>query len=216
MEYLICIPVYKVSQRVYNCMESIQDKNVLIIDNTGKKECSVFEKYNFKIEYQKENIGIPKSWNIGLKKKYDWTFIVSSSMFFKKPFSHIIEIVNDYEGLMFRTNESWHCIGINKKLVENIGYFDENFYPGYYEDCDWDYRCSLFNIKEFPINKIEAKCQISGAAVLDGLKVNNLKNRDYFIKKWGAVNIPNKEYPHNWGKYKYPFNNPNNLLNYWQ
>ena len=49
MKYVICIPVYKLSQRVYDCIESIQDKNILIIDNTGKKECAVFKKYNVKV-----------------------------------------------------------------------------------------------------------------------------------------------------------------------
>ena len=44
IDYLICIPVYRVTERIYKCMESIRDKNVLIIDNSGNRECEVFEK----------------------------------------------------------------------------------------------------------------------------------------------------------------------------
>jgi len=94
-------------------METIKDKNVLLVDNSGKRECEIFEKkYGFQVEYQSENIGIPRSWNVGLKKGHDWTFIVSSSMLFNKPFSHIVEMLDGYEGLFFRTTHGWHLCGI--------------------------------------------------------------------------------------------------------
>ena len=157
-DYLICIPVYRVTERIYKSMESIKDKNVLLVDNSGKKECEVFEKkYGFQVEYQKENIGIPRSWNIGLKKNHEWTFIVSSSVLFNKPFSHIIEMLDNYNGLMFRTTSDWHLCGLNKKVVERIGYFDENFYPGYFEEVDFDHRCKSVGIKEFKKFEVDGK-----------------------------------------------------------
>ena len=51
IDYLICIPVYRVTERIYKCMESIRDKNVLLIDNSGNKECEIFEKqYGFQVD----------------------------------------------------------------------------------------------------------------------------------------------------------------------
>lgn len=211
IDYLICIPVYKVSERTHKCMESIKDKNVLLIDNSGTRECEVFEKYGFQIEYQTENIGIPRSWNIGLKKGHDWTFIVSSSMLFNQPFSHIIEMLNDYKGLMFRTTHVWHCNGVSKALVDQIGYFDENFYPGYFEDCDWDHRCSLLGIDEYGNIPIDAICQIDGGASKDGLRLNIDGVHDYFKQKWGGTRTRE-----GWGEYKYPFNDPSKSLSYWK
>jgi len=211
IDYLICIPVYKVSERTHKCMESIKDKNVLLIDNSGTRECEVFEQYGFQIEYQTENIGIPRSWNIGLKKGHDWTFIVSSSMLFNKPFSHIIDMLNDYHGLMFRTTHVWHCNGINKRLVDQIGYFDENFYPGYFEDCDWDHRCGILGIDEYGNIPIDAICQIDGGASKDGLRLNIDGVHDYFKEKWGGNRTRE-----GWGEYKYPFNDPSKPLTYWE
>jgi hypothetical protein len=242
IDYLICIPVYRPTERVFKCMESIKDKNVLLIDNSGKQECKVFEeKYGFKVSYQKENIGIPRSWNLGLKEGHDWTFIVSSSMLFNQPFSHIIDMLTDFKGVMFRTNHAWHCIGINKKLVNQIGYFDENFYPGYFEDCDWDHRCRMLEEqainapesdlivswrKQFvypnaPISyvmrisaesaKIDAICQQDGGATVDGLRVNIDGVHDYFKQKWGGTRTRD-----GWGEYKYPFNDPTKPLSYWE
>lgn len=223
-------------------MKSLQDKNVLIIDNSGRRECKIFERlYGFQVEYQSENIGIPRSWNIGLKKNHEWTFIVSSSMLFYQPFSHIINMLDDFKGVVFRTDHAWHCIGINKKIVDAVGYFDENFYPGYFEDCDWDHRVRMLedqfitnNESDLAISwrnqfmhfntpisyvmrisagtaKIDARCQQDGAATVDGLYVNIDGVHDYFKEKWGG----NKT-REGWGEYKYPFNDPSKPLSYWE
>ncbi len=212
IDYLVCIPVYRVTERIYNCMETIKDKNVLLVDNSGKRECEIFEKkYGFQVENQSENIGIPRSWNVGLKKGHDWTFIVSSSMLFNKPFSHIVEMLDGYEGLFFRTTHGWHLCGINKQVVEKIGYFDENFYPGYFEDCDFDHRSRLAGIKDYGNNEVDVICQQDGGASKDGLKVNIDGVHDYFKAKWGGTRTRE-----GWGEYKYPFNDPTKPLDYWE
>lgn len=212
-DYIICIPVYKVTDIVKKCIASIKDyEHLLLIDNSGEKQCKVFEKYEgITIEYQKENIGIPRSWNIGLKKGHDWTFIVSSSMLFNNGFKEIADMLNGYKGLMFRTTHVWHCNGVSKQLVEQIGYFDENFYPGYFEDCDWDHRCSVLGIDEYGNIPINAKCQRDGAATAEGLVLDINKLHDYFKQKWGGTRTRD-----GWGEYKYPFNNPDLSLSYWE
>lgn len=212
IDYIICIPVYKVTKRSIKCIDSIKENNnILLIDNSGKEECKIFENRGMSIEYQKENIGVPRSWNIGLRKNHEWTFVVSSSMFFPNGFAKIINQLIDYPGLMFRTTHVWHCNGINKKLVNEIGYFDENFYPGYFEDCDWDHRCSLFGIDEYGNVPIDAQCQTNGGATKDGCSVNIDAVHDYFKEKWGGERTRD-----GWGEYKYPFNNPSLPLSYWE
>jgi glycosyltransferase involved in cell wall biosynthesis len=241
IDYLICIPIYRVTDRIYKCLESIKDKNVLLIDNSGNRECEVFEKqYGFQVEYQSENIGLARAWNIGLKKGHDWTFVVSSSMLFNKPFSHIIEMLKGFNGVMFRTQHGWHLCGINKKLVSAIGYFDENFYPYNFDDCDWDHRCLLleeqlindpesdvsvswrdyFPHPNAPISyvmrisaeaaEVDVICQVDGGATIDGLKINIDGVHDYFKSKWGGDRTRE-----GWGEYKYPFNDPTKSLDYW-
>ena len=211
IDYLICIPIYRVTERIYNCMESIRDKNVLLIDNSGNKECEVFEKkYGFQVEYQSENIGLARAWNIGLKKGHDWTFFVSSSMLFNKPFSHIVDMLNGFNGLMFRTQHGWHLCGINKKLVSDIGYFDENFYPYNFDDCDWDQRTRVLKIAEYGNHEVDVTCQIDGGATIDGLRINIEPLHDYFKAKWGGDRTRE-----GFGEYKYPFNDPTKSLDYW-
>lgn len=215
VDYVICIPVYKVTQKVDNCLTSLKDANVLIIDNTGKRECELFEHYGFEIQYQTENIGIPKAWNLGLKKGHDWTFIASSSMLFHKPFSHILDMVENYDDLMFRTSHDWHFLGIHKKAVETIGYFDENFYPGYFENTDWDYRCYLAGIYAHTMHPVEATCQADHECMTNGLVVNGFKLHDYLTSKWGEDNKEINWGVGHWGSYQHPFNDPTKTLDYW-
>jgi glycosyltransferase involved in cell wall biosynthesis len=212
LDYLILIPVYKVSDRVRDCIRSIEDNShILIIDNSGSQECKEFEDMGIEVEYQSENIGVPRAWNIGLRRGHQWTFVVSSSMLFNKPFSHIIEMLDGYEGLMFRTTHVWHCNGISKDLVKEIGYFDENFYPGYFEDCDWDHRCSLKKINEYGNIPIDAICQVDGGATKDGVDVRIEAVHEYFKKKWGGSRTRE-----GWGEWANPFNDKNKSISYWE
>lgn len=212
VDYLILIPVYKVSERVRKCIQSIQDNDhILLIDNSGTKECKEFEDLGIEVEYQDQNIGVPRSWNIGLRRNHDWTFIVSSSMLFNKPFSHIADMLDGYEGLMFRTTHVWHCNGVSKELVGQIGYFDENFYPGYFEDCDWDHRCGVNKINEYGNIEIDAICQVDGGATKDGVDVRINAVHDYFKRKWGGHRTRE-----GWGEWKHPFNDPTKSIDYWE
>lgn len=230
IDYIICIPVYKVNERTRKCINSIKDyEHVLLIDNTEDRECSVFlksQRYKgLRVKYQNQNAGVPRAWNVGLREKHDWTFIVSSSMIFQKGFKPIAAMLEGYEGLIFRTNHSWHCAGLSKEIIEQVGYFDENFFPGYLEDCDWDYRSILNGTKEYGNYDIPAICQVSGGATIDGAQVIIAPLRDYFVSKWGGPEWevddgPYVGYPTVWqgGKtiYKHPFNNKENDIKYWE
>lgn len=229
LDYIICIPVYKVSARVTKCLDSIKNYNhILIVDNTGNKDCAVFKKRypGIEIAYQKENIGVGRAWNIAIDRKHDWTFLISSSMYFPNGFQHILDMVKDYPGLVFRTTHVWHCIGLSKKAIELVGRIDENFYPGYLEDCDWDFRYKLTNEREYGNIPIDAICQIDGGATKDGVEVKIRPLRQYFIRKWGGPELKIEEpfeysdMPTVWeggpNIYARPFNNPNNDLDYWE
>ena len=230
IDYLIVIPVYKVNERTLKCINSIKDyENLLLVDNTEKRECKVFLKSSryegLRVKYQNQNAGVPRAWNIGLRENHDWTFIVSSSMIFPEGFKPIVKMLENYEGLIFRTNHSWHCAGLSKKIVEQVGYFDENFFPGYLEDCDWDYRSMLNETKEYENFEIPAICQVSGGATIDGAQVIIAPLRDYFVCKWGGPEWevddgPYVGYPTVWQRgetiYKYPFNKKENDISYWK
>ncbi len=94
------------------------------------------------------------------------------------------------------------CFAVNPIALQTIGYFDENFFPIYYEDCDYGRRGYLAGLQM-------AECKNAGivhwgslSAKQDGqaevLQSKSPLNAAYYHKKWGGG--PGEE------KFPYPFN----------
>jgi hypothetical protein len=100
---------------------------------------------------------------------------------------------------------------INKKCWQEVGEFDEGFFPSYFEDNDFHHRIKLSGMKAvtYPpalfyhygsstINQSD-KEKVMGAVGFENTK-------KYFIEKWGGV--PTEI------KFDHPFNNPTYSLKY--
>jgi hypothetical protein len=210
--YLVCMPVYKMTHRVRKGFETmdIPKENILVI--SFDPACKELED-RAEVIITEENLGCSRAWNIALQRHHDWTFLVSSSMVYPEGFSKVVEVLEQSnEKELFFTQHSWHCNAVSQKTVEQIGYFDENFYPAYYEDTDYEMRIEIAGLHWDKVYEICATCQVDGAATLDGLRLNINALEDYFVEKWGSVwSRPNPQDP-----WKHPFNNPNTPLSYWE
>lgn len=209
MNYLVCMPIYKMTDRVRKGFDTIDipKENILVI--SFDPACRELED-RAEVMITEDNLGCSRAWNVALRRGYDWTFIVSSSMLYPEGFSKVLEVLEKSgEDEVFYTQHSFHCSALSPKCVDRVGYFDENFYPAYYEDTDYDYRINLADDHWNKVHNIPAICQVDGAATLDGLRPNVEAMKDYYIEKWGAV----------WDQpidpYKHPFNNPDYPLSYW-
>lgn len=219
MTYQIVMPIYKELPHIERNLESLNDwEHLLIVDNSVDKWCKKFEGRGCKIEYRPENIGVARSWNIGLKEGKEYTFVVSSSVYFPNGFIEvadklrklIAEGVPNVEYGVF-TNLGWHCNAITQKTVEICGYFDENFYPAYEEDVDYARRLYVANLhgKEAEhnvpfINIDAAPIEIAATIKRAGLHVEFNKLRNYYIAKWGGDHAKETfDTPFNSGDLKY-------------
>lgn len=86
------------------------------------------------------------------------------------------------------------CFMISKECVEKVGYFDEGFFPAYFEDNDYHYRIKLVAGNEAAIAVTSAvfyhygsrtQNQEAGQPVVPGPVFK--QNETYFISKWGGV-----------------------------
>src|SRR5882724_228711 len=74
-----------------------------------------------------------------------WVLLVGSDVQFRP--GQLAKIVEHYEKwkhldppvAMVNTNFGWNVQGITKHAIDVMGYLDENFYPIYYEDCDYNH-----------------------------------------------------------------------------
>jgi GT2 family glycosyltransferase len=88
------------------------------------------------------------------------------------------------------------CFMITKKTYDKIGKFDENFWPAYFEDNDYHYRIKLKKLRGVKTNKslyyhFGSMTTKEGGDIKQISNINYIKNREYFIRKWGGE--PGKE-----------------------
>lgn len=106
----------------------------------------------------------------------------------------------------------WSAIAFTRSLVDEVGYFDENYFPGYYEDDDYAMRIfrSKHYVKQFNdvilshrelngthiyisglwdnLNHLQAttkELKESKQRWKEAFNLGDSKARDYFYRKWG-------------------------------
>ena len=231
MNYRILIPVTVNADRVKILLDNIKDKILLTIVNNFDdikiaELCRNAEKEGAEIIWKPENIGIGRSWNIGLRQvgigRCDYIFIFSASIIFHEPMEYFVEKVWNQEQKEKKFTYALHTASkhwfVTTKLgVEKMGYYDENFCPCYYEDTDYCYRRTLSGYEKEGMFHIFEPQGISSAGtslairaekrILKHYELNSSRMMNYYIRKWGG--LQGKEI------YKTPYNDPNMKINDW-
>jgi len=172
-----------------------------------------------------ENRGLARSWNEGL---------LASSMYFTDGPDAMLIINDDVtmirddmlqmaqgcvehreagiivaEGYNERMVEhqilGFAAFGVNPIALETVGYFDENFYPIYFEDTDYSRRCNLMGVSFHNVGQTSAVHK--GSASVNTVPALSSQNQvtfpachHYYRRKHGGS--PGSE------TFKYPFGDP--------
>jgi len=151
----------------------------------------------FVIDNTEHNIGVPASWNLGVESMQehnaDWLVIVSASCRFS-PLGGM-DFIDQLDAATFPVVEAryvgWHLIAFHRDAIERVGRFDENFHPGYWEDCDYSRRLALAYDLEPPYwTKVECEVALESfahAIQLAGVVIDPEPLADYFVAKWGGM-----------------------------
>ena len=157
----------------------------------------------------KVNLGVAGSWNWALNNvpmEHGAMLISNDDIIFHKETLRMFyeQIQKPEVDFLLGCQSVWALFGITEKLHKEIGGFDENFYPAYFEDNDFHYRMKL---KGYDITRVETisygheNSSTLAAFNKDETTAhhNNFrKNRSYYNDKWGG--LPTQE------KYTTPFN----------
>ncbi len=154
------------------------------------------------------NIGVAASWNTLINEIFynDWhpakkALIMNDDIYLGKPEGFIQNLFNTYPGSpVLLSQKQWSVFSIDSATFSAIGNFDERFFPAYYEDSDYDYRLKLKGITPLITDILDPQIyqQSMSIAKDTSLNKNYLKNRDFYVEKWGGE--PGQE------KYTEPFN----------
>lgn len=181
---------------------------------------------NASIEFCFENRGLSKSWNDGIvacrSAGCDFILIINDDVMFKEgAFDAWLEFLiahpghgvgfvhgdEPQEGGGFITrSQDFACFSLGEAAIQNVGAFDEAFVPAYFEDFDYMARILETGVgivcEERPLVIHERSQSVRESEKLRAeLPVFFARNREYFIRKWGAESPSARVF-------KNPFNDP--------
>jgi hypothetical protein len=106
------------------------------------------------------------------------------------------------------------CMAIGRKAIEGIGYFDQNFWPAYFEDADYFRRLDLMGIPNLWDERVLLEHNRSQTVRSDFLlqrlhEERVRRNERYYIRKWGGLRgWGGPDAPPGLELFKQPFNDP--------
>lgn len=162
-----------------------------------------FSRYNAKVFLHMMNRGLSRSWNDGIINAFDDAceicVLANDDCFFEKEaFASLLDAYKESEGDIFYVmskeldalvHSGFALTILTPRLVEKIGYFDENFFPAYYEDIDYVIRIRLSGLREVTFSDVVIYHVRNGSTKNDKFRemidYSKLVNREYIIRKWG-------------------------------
>lgn len=202
----VCIPTLNQYERLDKLIMSIEngtmkpEKYIIINNGIGKVSALYTDKKEIIIPGY--NMGCSASWNYFLKTyPDDICLIVNDDLeFYPDTLEKIINTYNQKKedkdiGLFFPDHGAhsiFSCFIVSKSCVERVGYFDEEFYPAYYEDNDYVRRFDMQKMKVCSAENcgyIHHKSSTISAYTAEQHRNHSQtfnKNADYYARKWGG------------------------------
>ena len=175
---------------------NLPDLDKLFIVDNGSQEFCIPENIQGKtiVHRPGKNLGVAGSWNYMMRSAFiehgiDYLFLLNDDIVLGKTKQTILEtITRNPEARLISGGYYWSAIMLRKDIVDSVGYFDETFYPAYYEDDDFSYRCSILQIPMVTDTALSPSVKRSSETIKKDrtLEGGSHKNHLYYIKKWGG------------------------------
>jgi GT2 family glycosyltransferase len=202
MNLVLAVPTirrYDLLGRLLNSAErgKFKPSRYCIIDNGGKLDAKVSLGVlslpeNTDVVRPGKNLGVAVSWNLALRS-YENVIISNDDIELHedtiKSFADALEMWPD--DLMFHV-EGWSLFMQRRALAEKIGYYDENFWPAYFEDSDYLRRMKLAGVG---VRQTGGTCRHDRSASFAVLPPYQQAEHHeafdeckvYYIAKWGGM-----------------------------
>ncbi len=169
------------------------------------------ERSNVRVHMHRENRGLSRSWNEGMKELYEAgarrVLVVNDDLHFVpgglERFMRFADDAGDF-GLAFTAglelsaspyagevrDQDFACCIIPETTISRIGYFDENITPAYYEDLDYHRRCALAGLPVVITDRVNVEHDRSftiqsGDEIKQSAMTAMGRNFTYYHRKWG-------------------------------
>jgi len=137
------------------------------------------------------NRGVAASWNAiirqGFEAGYRWIFIGSNDCFLDAGSlaKGIAVLDTDRVGIWHLHEDNFNWFLISRETVERVGWFDEQFWPVYHEDCDYAWRCHLAGVIRRHVPGANCEHHHGGSNTIRA-GFAGPSCREYYVRKWGG------------------------------
>jgi GT2 family glycosyltransferase len=168
------------------------DIDIYIVDN-GKQGISKAETGRIMVYEPENNIGVAGSWNKlcgTIFRHHTHAFILNDDVESGLRSAHIRALIkNAPEAGILKSPQQFCSFIISKNTYTLVGFFDEEFFPAYFEDNDYLYRCKLAGVdvkNRVLLNPIVYR---NSMTISKDASLNNgyMKNQERYILKWGGM-----------------------------
>ena len=182
---------------------TMPDVQFYILDNADQQ---ILIGDNIKIYISEKNLGVAGSFNVLCKKifeNYEHALLLNDDIILRADRNGIENFINTQTYDLALPEKTNSVILFSKQVYSEIGWWDEQFYPAYYEDNDYFWRLECKKkilLRSYLLEP--AIHQESGSIAMDPSLNNARENRKRYEKKWGGY--PSRELwksPYNMNNY---------------
>lgn len=169
---------------------SWRGRHIYIVDN-GNQEIRNTNPW-VEIYRPPANLGVSGSWNWMMKKAFEAGYthvaLLNDDIIWKKDIKSIENFVKENPAGLYVSGGTWCCFIVSYETFTKVGGFDEGFFPAYFEDNDYCYRCRLAEIPRVTDGFFSPEVYRNSMTIeKDGsLNQNFDTNKKKFIVKWGG------------------------------
>lgn len=180
------------------------DTEIHVYDNGGQDLPTSYTGGHVHIHTGK-NLGVAGAWNFLLKeiyKKHRYALVLNDDVYLGLKQADLDKVIEEHKNDGFITTMyDWSVFLLPLNTYTLVGPFDEQFFPAYCEDSDYEYRMKLMGIGHIRTPKLfPSLYRVSMTTHKEPEKYRQLfaKSKVLYRKKWGGN--PNEE------TFKKPYN----------
>jgi len=173
----------------------------IIVDNGNQDLGWNLDKVSAMVIENEKNVGVAASWNQLCKaifKEHEYALILNDDIYLGRQgwqidsFFTWLDMQTLENGPLSRADffvgpKDWCAFIISKKCYEEVGEFDDRFFPAYYEDNDYAMRMKLMGKKIETVPFLDPSVFRGSESMKKDSGINGEESKKKYIEKWGGL-----------------------------